>query len=171
MLSKALKQPVKIKVVSTYNDLCEALAKQAFDFAFIHPAHVAFEATKTGHYNSVAYGVEAGGVKVLTTRDQDAVPFCIERGFAIFGATAARRVIKAWKDTGGKTRAESHPVPIKRWLESSWLDPAIAASARETLIGPSQSDAGKRALSTAGYAGFTVPSAELEKKLTAWFRV
>jgi ABC-type phosphate/phosphonate transport system substrate-binding protein len=220
-LSKALKQPVTIKVVSAYNDLRGALAQGEVDLVFIHPAHVAFEATKTGRYQSIAWtsgfteykvsflckdsqpisnwssltgkklvtpdpdsitavmtramlrqnGVEVGGVKVLTTRYQDAVPFYVEHGFAVYGATAARSVIKAWKDTGGKTCAESPPVPIKQWLASSRLDPAIAATARDTLIGLSQSEAGRRALATSGYAGFVAPSADLEKELTAWLGV
>src|SRR5262245_20217435 len=54
-LSKSLKQPVTIKVYSAYNAARDALRNQQVDLAFIHPAHVALEATKGGNYRSLAW--------------------------------------------------------------------------------------------------------------------
>lgn len=55
LLAKALKRPVRMVVVSPYNDLREGLAKQEYDLAFIHPAHVAMAETKSGRYRSIAW--------------------------------------------------------------------------------------------------------------------
>jgi phosphonate transport system substrate-binding protein len=54
-LSVATKQPVKIQIISTYNGLRDALKQGQLDIAFIHPAHVSFEAIKTGAYKSAAW--------------------------------------------------------------------------------------------------------------------
>lgn len=54
-ISIATKQPVKIQIISSYNDLREALKQGQLDVAFIHPAHVSFEAIKTGSYKSAAW--------------------------------------------------------------------------------------------------------------------
>ena len=55
VISTATKQPVKIQIISSYNGLREALKQGQLDIAFIHPAHVSFEAIKTGAYKSVAW--------------------------------------------------------------------------------------------------------------------
>jgi phosphonate transport system substrate-binding protein len=55
VLSKALKQPVTIKVLSSYGSAREALKQQQVELAFVHPAHVAFEATKGGGYKGLAW--------------------------------------------------------------------------------------------------------------------
>jgi phosphonate transport system substrate-binding protein len=54
-LSKALKQPVNVRVIPAYNDLRAALKQQQVDIAFVHPAHVALEAVKAGTYRTVAW--------------------------------------------------------------------------------------------------------------------
>jgi len=220
-LGKALKQPVSIKVLSTYNASRAAMQAQQVDVVFLHPAHLAFESTKSGRYKAVAWtagytdykvsflckdaqpitnwkdfagkslvtpdpdsitsvitramlreqGLAEGSVKLSTTRYQDAVPFYVQNGFTAYGATASAGVIKSWKGSGGKTCAESRPVPIKQWLASSKLDAATAAQVRDTLLELSNTDAGKKALAAAGYSAFVAPSAELEKALTAWLGV
>lgn len=217
-LSKAMKRTVILRVVNSYDDMRGALKRQQVDLAFIHPAHVAFEATKTGHYKAMAWtagfthykvsllckdllpisnwtdiigkhlvtpdpdsitavmtramlrehGLDGSAMKVKTTRYQDAVPFYVANGFASYGATAAKSVITAWKEAGGKTCAESRSVPIKLWLASSKLDTALTTAARDTLLGLSQSDAGKRALVVSSYSEFVSPSTDAEKALTAW---
>lgn len=107
-------------------------------------------------------------VKLQTTRYQDAVPFYVEHGFAAYGATASGAVIKAWKDKGGKTCAESRPMPIKQWIVSTRLDAASANTLRDTLLALDQTEAGKRTLAASGYKGFVPPSEEQEKKLIVW---
>ena len=54
-LASALKQPVQVRVISTYNALREATTKKELDIAFVHPAHVALEAVKGGHYSVAAW--------------------------------------------------------------------------------------------------------------------
>ncbi|CAN7163347.1 MULTISPECIES: phosphate/phosphite/phosphonate ABC transporter substrate-binding protein [unclassified Variovorax] len=54
-LSKALKQPVTLKVLSSYANAREALRQNQVDLAFMHPAHIAFEATKGGNYKTLAW--------------------------------------------------------------------------------------------------------------------
>ena len=220
-LGKALKQPVTIKVLSTYNASRAAMQAQQVDLVFLHPAHLAFEATKAGRYKTVAWtagytdykvsflckdaqpitnwkevagkslvtpdpdsitsvitramlreqGLAEGSVKLSNTRYQDAVPFYVQNGFTTYGATASTGVIKAWKGSGGKTCAESRPVPIKQWLASTKLDANTTAQVRETLLDLSSSDAGRKALAASGYSAFVAPSAEVEKTLTAWLGV
>lgn len=114
------------------------------------------------------HGVAADQVKTLVTRYQDAVPFYVENTFADYGATAARGVIKDWRDKGGKVCAESRPVPIKQWITSTRLDAAATATVRDTLLGLANSDAGRKALAASTYKGMVAPSAETEKALTAW---
>lgn len=54
-ISAATKQPVKIQIISSYNGLRDALKQGQLDIAFVHPAHVSFEAIKTGAYKSAAW--------------------------------------------------------------------------------------------------------------------
>jgi phosphonate transport system substrate-binding protein len=113
-------------------------------------------------------GIKVDGIKLQTTRYQDAVPFYVENGFATYGATASGAVIKAWKEKGGKSCAESRTMPIKQWLASTKLDPSTVNMVRETLLGMNQSDTGKKALAPSGYKGFVATSDEVEKKLILW---
>ena len=55
VIGKALNRRVKIVLVPAYDDVRAGLARQEFDVAFIHPAHVAMAAIKTGRYHSVAW--------------------------------------------------------------------------------------------------------------------
>jgi phosphonate transport system substrate-binding protein len=221
VLARALKQPVTIQVLSSYNEMREALRTQRVDIAYIHPAHVALEGVKSGNYRTVAWtagfteykvsflcrddkpitdwkaitakklvtpdpdsitavmtramlrehGLEPTSVKLLNTRYQDAVPFYVENNFADYGATAAKGVIKAWRDKGGKVCTESRPVPIKQWITSSKLDAAASGSVRETLLGLTQSDVGKKALAASTYSGLIAPSADTERVLLGWLGI
>jgi phosphonate transport system substrate-binding protein len=71
-LSLATKQPVKIQIISSYNGLRDALKQGQLDIAFIHPAHVSFEAIKTGSYKSAAWtsGFTEYKVSFLCTEPQ-----------------------------------------------------------------------------------------------------
>ena len=46
---------MRIVVVSAYAELREGLDHQAFDIAFVHPAHLALAAVKAGKYRSLAW--------------------------------------------------------------------------------------------------------------------
>ena len=54
-LGKALKQPVTIKVLSSYRSAREALKDNQVDLAFVHPAHVALEAIKGSNFKALAW--------------------------------------------------------------------------------------------------------------------
>lgn len=54
-LSRVLKEPVTVRVISSYDGMRAALAAQEVDVAFIHPAHVALAAVKAGTYRSAAW--------------------------------------------------------------------------------------------------------------------
>ena len=77
LLAKALKRPVRMVVVSPYNDLREGLAKQEYDLSFIHPAHVSLAAIKSGQYHSVAWttGFTDYSVYLLINKDQPYTKF------------------------------------------------------------------------------------------------
>jgi ABC-type phosphate/phosphonate transport system substrate-binding protein len=54
-LGAALKRNVRVVLVPKYNDVRAGLAKQEFDLAFIHPAHVALAEVKAGRYRTIAW--------------------------------------------------------------------------------------------------------------------
>jgi ABC-type phosphate/phosphonate transport system substrate-binding protein len=55
VIGKALHRNVRIVLVPAYNDVRAGLAKQEYDIAFIHPAHVAMAEIKAGRYRSIAW--------------------------------------------------------------------------------------------------------------------
>jgi phosphonate transport system substrate-binding protein len=54
-LGTALKHPVRVLLVPKYDDVRAGLAKQEYDLAFIHPAHVALAEVKAGRYKTIAW--------------------------------------------------------------------------------------------------------------------
>lgn len=72
VLAKATGRRVKMVVVPAYNDVREGLAKQEFDVAFIHPAHVAMAEIKAGRYKSVAWTTGFTEYTVSLMMDKDA---------------------------------------------------------------------------------------------------
>jgi ABC-type phosphate/phosphonate transport system substrate-binding protein len=55
VLGKALRRNVRIVLVPAYDDARAGLARQEFDLAFIHPAHVAMAEIKSGRYRAIAW--------------------------------------------------------------------------------------------------------------------
>jgi ABC-type phosphate/phosphonate transport system substrate-binding protein len=107
-------------------------------------------------------------VRLIATRYQDAVPFYIENGFAQVGATAAKAVIKAWTDKGGKVLAQSRSVPIKQFIVSTKLSPDEQARVRDALITMVHTKPGRDALEITGYKGFIAPDPQIETASIAW---
>ena len=110
----------------------------------------------------------ASSVRIISTRYQDAVPFYIENGFAQAGATAAKSVVKAWTDKGGKVLVQSRAVPIKQVLVSSAMPAEEQERIRTALLGMAQSKPGKDALDAIGYKGFVATSPDVEASTIAW---
>ena len=57
LIGKALNRNVRLVLVPAYDDVRAGLAKQEYDLAFIHPAHVAMAEIKAGRYQSVGWTV------------------------------------------------------------------------------------------------------------------
>ena len=55
VLARATGRRVRTVLVPAYNDVRAGLAKQEYDVAFIHPAHVSMVEIKEGRYKSVAW--------------------------------------------------------------------------------------------------------------------
>lgn len=216
VLGHATRRNVRTVVVPSYDELRAGLARQEYDVAFVHPAHVAMAEIKAGRYHAAAWTVGytdysvsllasadagtgpglkgrtlvtpdpdsitavmvramfreqklgAGDVKVVTTRYQDAVPFYLENGFAQVGATAAKGVVKAWTDKGGKVIGQSRAVPIKQVIVSTRLGAADQDRVREALVTLNDTKPGRASLAALGYRGFVPPTADVESATIAW---
>jgi ABC-type phosphate/phosphonate transport system substrate-binding protein len=55
LVAKAAGRRVRVVIVPSYVDVREGLAKQEYDVAFIHPAHVSMAEVKAGRYKAVAW--------------------------------------------------------------------------------------------------------------------
>ncbi len=68
---KATGRHVRIVLVPAYNDVRAGLAKQEYDVAYIHPAHVSMAEIKAGRYKAVAWttGFTEYTVSLLITTD------------------------------------------------------------------------------------------------------
>ena len=55
VVAKTLRREVRVVLVPAYDEARAGLAKQEFDIAFVHPAHVALAAVKTGRYRTLAW--------------------------------------------------------------------------------------------------------------------
>jgi ABC-type phosphate/phosphonate transport system substrate-binding protein len=54
-MGRALHRNVRLVLVPSYDDVRAGLAKQEYDIAYIHPAHVALAEVKAGRYQAVAW--------------------------------------------------------------------------------------------------------------------
>jgi phosphonate transport system substrate-binding protein len=57
VIAKAMGRHVRVVLVPAYDDLRAGCAKQEFDLAFVHPAHVSLAEIKSGRYKPVAWTV------------------------------------------------------------------------------------------------------------------
>src|SRR3982750_3898037 len=71
LIGKAAGRKVRIEVVPAYDDVRAGLAKQEYDLAFIHPAHVSMAEIKKGRYRAIAWttGFTEYTVSVLVPKD------------------------------------------------------------------------------------------------------
>jgi phosphonate transport system substrate-binding protein len=75
-------------------------------------------------------------------------------------------VIKAWKDKGGKTCAESRAMPIKQWLVLNTMPASTATSIQDALLGMDST-----ALGYVGYKSFIASAPDKERALTTWLDI
>jgi ABC-type phosphate/phosphonate transport system substrate-binding protein len=71
LLGKATGRRVRIVLVPAYDDVRAGLAREEYDLAFIHPAHVAMTEIKAGRYTAIAWtsGYTGYTASLLMTAD------------------------------------------------------------------------------------------------------
>jgi len=101
-LGAALKRNVRVVLVPKYNDVREGLAKQEYDLAFIHPAHVALAEVKAGRYKTLAWtaGYTEYTVSLMVNRNDAA---------------------KTLPDVKGKRLVTPDPDSITAWMVRAML--------------------------------------------------
>ncbi|MDQ6618188.1 MAG: phosphate/phosphite/phosphonate ABC transporter substrate-binding protein [Pseudomonadota bacterium] len=72
VLSRSLHRNVRTVIVPAYDDLRAGLARQEYDVAFVHPAHVAMAEIKAGRYKAAAWtaGFTDYSVSLMMTPEQ-----------------------------------------------------------------------------------------------------
>jgi ABC-type phosphate/phosphonate transport system substrate-binding protein len=108
-LGTALKRPVRVVLVPKYDDVRAGLAKQEYDLAFIHPAHVALAEVKAGRYKTIAW--TAGFTE-----------------YTVSLMVKANDPAKALADIKGKKLVTPDPDSITAWM--------VRAMLRSAKIGP-----------------------------------
>jgi phosphonate transport system substrate-binding protein len=108
-LGTALKRNVKVVLVPKYDDVRAGLAKQEYDFSFIHPAHVALAEVKAGRYKTIAWttGYTEYTVSLMVKPDDKS---------------------KELGDIKGRTLVTPDPDSITAWM--------VRAMLRKASIGP-----------------------------------
>jgi phosphonate transport system substrate-binding protein len=102
VIARTLKREVKIVLVPAYDDARAGLGKQEFDFAFVHPAHVALAEVKAGRYRTVAW----------------------TQGFTDYTVSLLVRpesTMKAMTDLKGRTLVTPDPDSITAWMVRAML--------------------------------------------------
>jgi len=97
----------------------------------------------------------------VATRYQDAVPFMIENGFVEAGVTGSAAVEKAWLAKGGRVIGQTQPVPIKQFLVSTRISETERSRLQKLILGLSDSDHGRTALSKINMNGFVPWNSEV----------
>ena len=163
-LGTALKRTVRVVLVPRYDDMRAGLAKQEYDLAFIHPAHVALAEVKAGRYKTLAWtaGYTEYTVSLMVKANDPA------KGLADVGATAATAVVKEWTDKGGRVFLKSRSVPIKYFIVSTKLPADEQAQIQRALVSLAQTDPGRQVLAAVGYKGFLMPDPAIDAAAIDW---
>ena len=97
---------------------------------------------------------DAGQIKYVYTRYQEAVPFFVENNLTPSGVTAANAVVKDWTAKGGKVLLRSKPVPIKHIIASPSMSADDVAIVRDYLLALDTTDEGRKKLAATKWQGF-----------------
>lgn len=102
VIGKALRREVRIVLVPGYDDVRAGLAKQEYDLAYIHPAHVALAEIKAGRYRTLVWtaGFTEYTVSLLVKPDS---------------------TIKTLDDIKGRTLVTPDPDSITAWMVRAML--------------------------------------------------
>lgn len=102
VIAKTLRREVRVVLVPGYDDARAGLAKQEFDLAYLHPAHVALAEIKAGRYRTVAW----------TTGFTDyTVSLLVKPG----------STVKTLDDMKGRTLVTPDPDSITAWMVRAML--------------------------------------------------
>jgi len=115
-VGKATGKHVKIVLVPAYDDLRAGLAKQEYDLAFVHPAHVAMAAIKAGRYRAIAWtsGFTDYTVSLLTNAGAPLKTLGDLRGNTVVtpdSDSITAVMVRAMFRTGNLTTTEAKPPP------------------------------------------------------------
>lgn len=114
-LGAALKRNVRIVLVPKYDDVRAGLAKQEYDLAFVHPAHVALAEVKAGRYKTIAWTAGYTEYTVsLMVKPNDAA--------------------KALPDLKGRRLVTPDPDSITAWMVRAMLRTASMSSSNDVKI-------------------------------------
>ena len=102
VIGKALRREVRIVLVPGYDDARAGLAKQEYDLAYIHPAHVALAEIKAGRYRTLVWtaGFTEYTVSLLVKPDS---------------------TMKTLDDIKGRTLVTPDPDSITAWMVRAML--------------------------------------------------
>ena len=97
IMGKALGRRARVVLVPAYNDLRTGLAKQEYDVAFVHPAHVSMAEIKSGKYRAIAWttGFTEYTVSLMVPKDT---------------------AVKTLDDLNGHTLVTPDPDSITAWM-------------------------------------------------------
>ena len=115
-VGKAAGKHLKVVLVPAYDDLRAGLAKQEYDLAFVHPAHVAMAEIKSGRYRAIAWtsGFTDYTVSLLTNAGAPLKTLDDLRGNTVVtpdpdSITAV--MVRAMFRTGNLTTTDAKPPP------------------------------------------------------------
>lgn len=111
---------------------------------------------------------DAGQIKYVYTRYQEAVPFFVENNLTAAGVTAASAVVKEWQDKGGRILARSKPVPIKHIIASPSMSEADVTRVRDYLLALDSTDDGRKKLAATKWQGFATTDLTALLALGTW---
>ena len=102
VIAKTLRREVRVVLVPAYDDARAGLGKQEFDFAFVHPAHVALAEVKANRYRTVVWtaGFTEYTVSLLAKADAP---------------------LKSLNDLRGRTLVTPDPDSITAWMVRAML--------------------------------------------------
>ncbi|HVE51620.1 MAG TPA: PhnD/SsuA/transferrin family substrate-binding protein [Casimicrobiaceae bacterium] len=102
LIGKALRRDVRVVLVPGYDDVRVGLAKQEYDIAYIHPAHVSLAEVKAKRYRTIAWtsGFTEYTVSLLVNKDS---------------------TMKSLGEIRGKTLVTPDPDSITAWMVRAML--------------------------------------------------
>lgn len=117
-------------------------------------------------------GIDHEKEDVKRVKEQGAVAFFLENGFADVGAVASYSgVAKTWESKGHRVLHKSGPQPYFPLIAGEALSPAEVAAVQQSLLKLPDSAAGKKVLNTIGLEAFDTSTEERLAKLLAWLGV